>query len=320
MAHYIQPNKKLWKGRPSVESLYLYQKVKCLDLSKPFSLSDHHKSIALLGYQCDEGVRRNGGRVGAKEGPNAIRKILGTHADHLEEDVQLIDFGDVVCEDQNLEQAHELISEKVKTLLDHNCFPVLLGGGHDLAYAHFQGIKNHLSEKESKAKIGIINLDAHFDLRAVESTPNSGTPFYQIGTEDIDFNYLCLGIQPHANNKQLYSTAEDLGVEYLEMDQFSLENWAAVSNTISVFIDKVDSVYLTIDLDGFSSAYASGVSAPSPMGFDPAMAHRAIHLIVASGKLISSDIVELNPTHDSDENTAKLAAWIVGLMAKQSFS
>jgi formiminoglutamase len=61
-------------------------------------------------------------------------------------------------------------------------------------------------------------------------------------------------------------------------------------------------------MDGFSSAFAPGVSAPSPMGISPDIAFRIFELIASSKKLISMDVVELNPTFDQDNATARLAA------------
>ncbi len=310
MPHYAASNKLNWTGRKSDEPLYVYQKMQCIDLDQNLTPFDR-RTIALLGYACDEGVRRNQGRVGAKEGPNVIRQILGGFADHMRENSSLIDFGDVVCDDENLERAHELITHYTKKLLDLNCFPILLGGGHDLAYAHFRGITKHFADRSQKPTIGIINLDAHFDLRQVESQRNSGTPFFQLAQEETDFHYLCLGIQQLANNKQLYATARQHGVNYMDIDQFQMTNWQAITELLDGFISSIDYIYLTIDLDGFSSAYAPGVSASSPMGFDPAMVQKVVKLILTSQKLISADVVELNPSFDKDNQTARLAAGLV---------
>ncbi|MFT6868204.1 MAG: formiminoglutamase [Cyclobacteriaceae bacterium] len=310
MAQYQKPNQNNWIGRTSTEPHYIYQRVKCLDLeqtTKPFE----QRTMALLGYACDEGVRRNHGRVGAKQAPGAIRKALGGFADHLPVKSSLIDFGDVVCGDEDLEHAHELITHQLKTLLDLHCFPLLLGGGHDLAYAHFRGIRSHFAVSGQNPTIGIINLDAHFDLRKVEVHRNSGTPFYQLAQETSDFHYLCLGIQPQANNKELYHTANEYGAKFMQMDQFHTNNWTSIVSSIDNFISKVDCVYLTIDMDGFSSAYAPGVSAPSPIGFDPPIVQKVIRHIMASQKLISADVVEFNPIFDKDNQTAKLAACVI---------
>ena len=66
------------------------------------------------------------------------------------------------------------------------------------------------------ANIGIINLDAHFDLRQ-DQYATSGTPFRQIA-EHLDikeqpFHYLCIGISQFSNTASLYEQAFDLGGE-----------------------------------------------------------------------------------------------------------
>jgi formiminoglutamase len=103
------------------------------------------------------------------------------------------------------------------------------------------------------------------------------------------------------------------------MEQFTLANWAAISQQIQSFVDRVDALYLTVDMDGFSAAFAPGVSAPSPMGFTPELALRVIDLLAASKKLISLDVVELNPTYDQDQATARLAARCVEYVLRKNF-
>ena len=71
-----------------------------------------------------------------------------------------------------MEKAQSVLAEKVAQILDNKGMPLLLGGGHDMAYGHYNGIIKHIAHNQ---KIGIINLDAHFDLRSNEIGNNSGT-------------------------------------------------------------------------------------------------------------------------------------------------
>jgi len=300
-----------WSGRTSDQKLYLHEKVVCSD-NNELNVESSKKLIALLGYSCDEGVNRNQGRIGAVEGPNAIRKQLAKMPNHLKESTSLFDLGTILCSDENMEAAQESVSEKVTELLKNNFFPILMGGGHDIAYGHYNGIKKYLDKSKS---IGIINFDAHFDLRNNENGNNSGTPFYQIAedceADGLAFNYLCLGIRKDANDKKLFETAEEFGVDYIENSRFIMAYAEDVVRKMLDFMRKVDCIYVTIDLDGFSSAYAPGVSAPSPMGFSPQIVTECLELIIKSEKLISLDIAEMNPKYDIDNQTAKLAASLV---------
>ena len=64
-------NLDAWSGRvdPEADSPRWHQRIQALSV-------DSQPGLALLGFACDEGVRRNGGRAGAAEGPPAIRAAL----------------------------------------------------------------------------------------------------------------------------------------------------------------------------------------------------------------------------------------------------
>lgn len=313
MKNYSKPKTDNWRGRQSTKNLYLHEKVKCVPLEQ--IPEPPKKSITLLGYACDEGVNRNQGRVGAVNGPDIIKNSLGRFPNHLPSTVQLYDAGNITCTKKDMEAAQAQLASSVCELLDKKQFPIVLGGGHDVAYGHYHGIKKHLDSKKEGQRIGIINFDAHFDLRQNTQNNNSGTPFYQIAQEckeeHIDFNYLCLGIRKDANDRSLFHTAKELDVTYVLTDTFQIQFLDEINTWINAFVKTVDRVYITIDLDGFSSAYAPGVSAPSPMGFTPHIVLECLKTIIASGKLISVDLAEMNPKYDVDGQTAKLAASLV---------
>ncbi|SHJ73027.1 formimidoylglutamase [Maribacter aquivivus] len=311
MSNYKLANKENWKGRSSNQQLYLHEKVEFSSIKEPFTATNT-KTIALLGYSSDEGVKRNLGRVGAAMGPNAIRKQLAKMANHLIPNTQLVDFGNLECLDENLEKLQADVSSSVTTLIQNKIIPIILGGSHDLAYGHYNGLVTHLKSGE---KLGIINFDAHFDLRANTNGNNSGTPFYQIAVEqeaqNEEIKYMALGIRKDANTTELFDFAESKKVNYLLQEHFSINYLEHVQLRLIQFMEDVDYIYTTIDLDGFSSAFAPGVSAASPMGFYPDVVLESLKLIVESGKLLGLDVVELNPTYDIDDQTAKLAASLV---------
>ncbi|WP_027078109.1 formimidoylglutamase [Maribacter antarcticus] len=310
MELYNRTSPETYSGRASNQNLYVHEKVLCVDVSSLEKSSD--KRVALLGYACDEGVKRNQGRFGAVKGPDAIRKKLGKLPNHLDDETALLDVGSIHCSNADLETAQDKLAHQVQQLLNGNLFPIVLGGGHDIAYGTYNGIKKYLGNAKS---IGIINFDAHFDLRSNQDGNTSGTPFYQIAKDceasGTAFHYLCLGIREDANDSSLFKTAKELDVKYILRDTFRIEFHNEINAWINAFIQNVDAVYVTIDLDGFSSAYAPGVSAPSPMGFTPDVVLASLKTIIASGKLTALDIAELNPTYDIDDQTARLAASLV---------
>ena len=66
---------------------------------------------------------------------------------------------------------------------------LILGGSHDLTFGHFLGIYNHLSVDSKKIKMGVINFDAHLDLRNYDRGPHSGSSFLQIADAMISANH-----------------------------------------------------------------------------------------------------------------------------------
>jgi formiminoglutamase len=311
MSNYSLGSKHNWIGRTSDEQLYLNEKIEFSSIKNPLS-NKQNKTIALLGYSSDEGVRRNSGRIGAALGPDVIRKQLGKMPNHLNKETQLIDFGNLECNDDDLEILQKDLSVAVDFLLKNNTIPIVLGGSHDLAYGHYNGLLKHIPENKI---IGIINFDAHFDFRPNTSGNSSGTPFYQIAIDHKAKNepikYMALGIRKDANTKNLFEFAESHKAHYLEQKYFCMTYLEHVELRLMQFIEDVDYLYTTIDLDGFSSAYAPGVSASSPMGFSPDIVLKSLKLILESGKLLGLDVVELNPNYDVDDQTAKLAASLI---------
>lgn len=311
MDTYTLPSKKLWKGRTSTKQLYLHEKVvlKDLDMLKE---SRYEQAMALLGYACDKGVRTNRGRPGAEYGPDAIREQLAKMPNHLAPNAHLLDLGNIHCGHGTLALCQAHLANAVQRLLQCNYRPLILGGGHDMAYGHLSGIKKYVGKERT---LGIINFDAHFDLRDATSGPHSGTPFEQYAldcaAEGTEFHYLALGIRHDANDASLFERASELGAQYVQCGYFNMHFLEHVQLRLVQFMEDVDVIYTTIDLDGFSSAYAPGVSAASPMGFAPDVVLECMKLILDSKKLISLDVAELNPKFDRDGQTAKLAASLV---------
>ena len=306
---YHKAEKNNWVGRSSDNQEYLYQIVKIEDIDNLVEASLHQKNFAILGYCVDEGVKRNQGRVGAALAPDTIRNFLGRLAIH--QTINFIDAGNIYIKEQQLENVQDALATNVSALLAKNYLPIVLGGGHDIAYGHFKGIYQQYPDK----KIGIVNFDAHFDLRSMVDQPNSGTPFLQVHQlleeDKKSLQYLCLGIRTEANTQALFNTADALSVQYILRENFNLHQWDSIHKSVLDFIDEMDMIYITVDMDGFSSAYAPGVSAPSPMGFDVDIFFKTFKLLLNSNKVVSIDIAELNPEYDNDHCTARLAASII---------
>ncbi|MGB7479404.1 MAG: formimidoylglutamase [Burkholderiaceae bacterium] len=279
--------------------------------------------IALLGFASDAGVARNHGRTGAREGPKELRAMLGNMPVHRCQ--TLFDAGDVVCvpdgHGDGLETAQQELSAELATLLRQGLTPITLGGGHEMAFGSFGGLAQFLAQQQPATvpRIGIVNLDAHFDLRMAEQA-SSGTPFRQIAEDCArrgwDFNYCCLGVSNFANTEALFERARSLGVRWRLDEEMDCTQLPATLTALADFIDGVDHVYFTICLDVLPAAMAPGVSAPSARGVALEVVEPIVELVARSGKLRLADIAELNPAHDIDHRTARVAARLVARVAE----
>ncbi len=312
MKNYHPPASELWQGRRSDLHLYWHEHVVPVNLKKDTTLTSD--GVALLGYSCDEGVRRNRGRVGASAGPDAIRGKMAVMAWHCGIS-PVYDCGNIACVNGDLSTAQRSLGKAVHAILSNGSFPIVLGGGHDIAYGMYQGIQLYMEAKASKGRLGIINFDAHFDLRKPKPKGNSGTPFYQIARKEMSrgssINYYVLGIQRSSNTQDLFDRAQELNATIVTNDELHNANISGLSEQLEQFMKHCDKIYLSIDMDVFASAYAPGVSAPSALGCTPNVVLHLIQIIASSGRLMCMDIAEMNPLYDIDDRTAQLAATIV---------
>ncbi|TCB81563.1 formimidoylglutamase [Acinetobacter sp. ANC 4173] len=294
-----------WTGRHDGDAIH-HQRI--------FQIMNQSESAeyVLIGFCSDEGVKRNKGRIGAAEAPNAIRKQLANLPVH--QPMSIADRGDVICENGLLEQAQQTLADQVAESLVQGEKPIVLGGGHEVAYGSFSGLFQYLQSHEPEKNIGIINFDAHFDLREAEQA-SSGTPFLQAAKlseqHQKQFNYLCIGVAKHSNTKVLFETAEQLNCEYIYDRDVQVARLDSLVQKVQKFIDQVDYLYVTIDIDVFASSIAPGVSAPAVKGIDLAVFDPLIQMIKNTGKIRVFDVAECNPQFDIDHKTAKLAAYII---------
>lgn len=302
-------NPLIWTGRDDNEQG---------DTRRLHHLIKQHTSTAncptLLGFCSDTGVSRNHGRVGASQGPDAIRRCLANLPAHALS--ELVDAGDIMGH-VNLEQTQADLAQKVSALLNKGAQLVVLGGGHEVAWGSFNGLTQHLSHQSHSSELGkivVINFDAHFDLRSSRPA-SSGTPFHQIlewaDQQKKEVEYLCLGVAKTANTPALFEQASRSNVHHLQDYQLQERHLDSVTVELEQRINQADHIYLSIDLDVLPASTAPGVSAPAPYGVPLSVIESLLLTIKKSGKLRLADIAELNPNYDIDQHTARIAARLV---------
>ncbi|MEB8265622.1 formimidoylglutamase [Mammaliicoccus sciuri] len=308
---YRNVKKDEWTGRTDSTTLRsafrFHQIVDSIHIEKeditPKKEFESQVNMALIGFECDEGVSRNNGRPGAVDGPKHFRKALSPLPIHNEY-LHLTDYGDIICHKNKMEEAQSELGDKISNILLHNDFTVIIGGGHEVLYGHYLGVRKANKDK----KIGIINIDAHFDMRDYDEKPSSGTMFKQILDQDDQVGYFVLGIQKNGNTKALFERADEYGVQYIREDELRSHLSIETITSINSFIEGYDEILITLCTDSIDVSYAPAVSAPCIMGLQPQIVQTILQLVTNSNKSSSISIAELSPRFDIDNRTARLLA------------
>ncbi len=313
-SRYLPPDPLVWHGRADLpEGACFHQHTQLLNLLTDKPLHRPPCTFAIIGFKSDEGAQRDLGRTGAYEGPAAIRQRLirlpiQTTAFHL------YDAGNIICNDHDLEASQAALAEIVAMLLKQQIRPIILGGGHEVAWGHYQGIaKTYPPQK----RLGIINIDAHFDLQPMHPSNRGSatTVFHQIAEAQrnsgrhLDLNYI--GVQHTGNIRQLFDIAKTNQANIILADDLHQGQKEKCIDFIDRIVDENDIIYASLSLDVFSPAFAPGVSTIQPLGLDPWHIIPFLRQLAASGKVIGYDIAEHVPLYDIDHRTAKLAASLV---------
>lgn len=256
--------------------------------------------FVLLGFPQDEGVRRNKGRVGAKDAPDAIRRCFYKLAQI--EGLKFFDLGNTIIQD-SLEASHAAHRELVRQVLRDGKRLLVLGGGNDTSYPDCSALA-----LEHESNILGFNIDAHFDVRA-DSPSNSGTPYRQLLEEGFlrGENFYEIAYQPFANSPTYQRYLLEKGATAHEMSHVQEVGILQLLQSI-LRAHRQTAIFWGIDMDVVRAADAPAVSAPNASGITASEFVTIAKLAGQEQRSRIFEITEVNPTYDIDERTCRLAA------------
>lgn len=251
-------------------------------------------AVAILGLPDDTGVRLNGGRPGAAEGPAAFRRALARYgvASPAGFDWPAVyDAGDVTPAGDNpkgIHETHRRVTEAAAAILDMGMLPVGIGGGHDLTFPLVRALARRCDT------LAGVYFDAHLDVRA---EVGSGMPFRALIEEAGVSQLGIFGASPFANS-----------AEHTAYFRERHNHFYADERLAEVFEGARTELFVSLDLDVIDAAHAPGVSAMNPAGWSPRQAEAAAIAAGRCSRVRCFDIMELSPPHDQGGRTARLAA------------
>jgi len=254
------------------------------------------------------GVLHVGGRAGACHGPRAFHRIFERMSGRfdvrgaMERRVSVPGIG------ADIFQNHRQTADVIRDAQLSSGLTVVVGGGHDHGYSQLWGVREALGPE---TRLGCINIDAHLDLRQPSPLPGSGSPFYlAIENGVIDPVHLIeFGIQSHCNGPTLWKYAEEKKIQVHPWSELRGANRVeAFRKALTELSARVDAVVISLDLDSLSQDHCPGVSAPQAEGFTTSEVIAMMEIAGRSKAVVSLGIFELNPEHDVQDATARVAA------------
>jgi formiminoglutamase len=228
------------------------------------------------------------------------------------EKISLLDAGDFDPSAGSIESRHENGSALASKVMTSGAKWIAIGGGHDYGFADTDAFLQ--SAKSAGQKPIVINFDAHLDVRPTTKGLSSGTPFFRLLEKHKDFDFVEIGIQSQCNSKKHIEWLRQRGAHIVTQDEVSasresLSNY--VVRTLGDGLLKKRPAFLSVDIDGFSSAVAPGCSQSWATGFMPEDFFPCFDLLNDRLDVRGIGIYEVSPPLDQDDRTSKLAAQII---------
>ncbi|GEL78417.1 formimidoylglutamase [Tenuibacillus multivorans] len=254
---------------------------------------------------------------GASFAPGAIRQAMASystyanHSGHDFRDQSIVDFGDVVMQQTDILESQDRIYKSIDHVLAKQEVEnlIVFGGDHSVS---FPSIKAH---QKHKGTIGVIQFDAHHDLRNLEDGgPTNGTPFRRsIENQVLKGEHIVqIGIRDFTNAKAYADYAKDQGVQVYTMQDVYRQNIEDIIQQSLVYLkDKVDLIYLSVDMDVLDQAFAPGCPAIGPGGMDSWTLLTAVEEAAKHEMVQGMDIVEIDPTIDIRNMTSRVASHVL---------
>ncbi len=258
------------------------------------------------------------GRKGASGGPTAIREALRFVASHDADAgvdlaaLRLHDLGDVAgLPEQDVLAAHAVVRRVLRQPLGTGRPLVVLGGDNSLSFPIIQALADNV-----RGGIGVVVLDAHYDVRPYDGQPTSGTPYRRV-LEELDGrvkgqHLVEVGIRPFANTKALadYAAAAKMPIHTVaDVRRRGMKRVAA--KALKQAGAGTDHIWLSVDIDGLDQSFASGCSAPGAGGLTFDEAATLVRHVASDARCRGMDLVEVAPNLDASGNTARTAAQLV---------
>ena len=276
---------------------------------------DSGRVIALAGYADDEGIRLNGGRLGAALAPPLVRRHLykmTPPALGAPQTFFIWDVGDLRPGDETLGERHERARHVARDAMAGGAFWLAIGGGHDYGFADAAAFADACAGESARPLL--INFDAHLDVRPPTSGFSSGTPFSRWLDAFPASDFAEVGLQAQCNSRAHLEWLRARGGRTLFLEECEASGRSMVEcagDLLGEWAERRRPAYLSVDIDAFSNAWAPGCSQSFATGLTPEGFFPLFDWLLKRLDVRGVSVYETSPPLDEGERTSRLAALIL---------
>jgi len=218
-------------------------------------------------------------------------------------DVKLVDCGDVPGEARDLDGHYRRAEAAVRKILAAGALPITIGGDHGVPIPVLRAF-------EGRGPITLVHIDAHLDWRDEVNGAREGysSPIRRASEMAHIGEIFQIGLRCQGSARaEEVDAALSYGSNLITAFELHDTGMAAVLERIPGGGD----YYLTIDADGLDPAVMPAVAAPAPGGVTYHQTCKLIHGLVAKGRVVGMDIVEITPKRDVNDITSVTAGRLI---------
>ncbi len=221
------------------------------------------------------------------------------------------DHGDINIKDLSPDDGVKLIKASFTKVIAQHKLSVLIGGHNGITYAGVHALDPSLQN------IGLLTLDAHFDLRSTKNGLMNGNPVQALLDDGLPgHNITQIGIAPFANTASMHRTAIAAGINTYTMADCKTHSVVKIVETaLKGLSNTCDVIYVDFDIDVIDRRQSPGAPGGRSGGFSTFEFFQATRIIGTHNKVKAVDLTEFDPALDINDSTALIAGrWFAELL------
>jgi formiminoglutamase len=269
--------------------------------------NDTSAPVALLGAPLGLGSITPGRCDLAPATVRAAMKRMSTYDLETETDLsalRVFDAGDVGLDGIAPAEALAPITEKLAPLTQAHQLTLLLGGNNAVTRPAVHALDPTLQN------VGLLTLDAHFDLRDTDCGLTNGNPIWALLQEGMPGAHIAqIGLLPFANTKKAHDKAKNAGIFVATAAECRERRFAALAlEALDHLAAQCDVIHVDFDIDVIERAAMPGAPGARPGGVTPQDFFDATRAICAHPNVRCVDLTEFDPSLDVASISALTAA------------